>query len=150
MASATPIPMTALHFSVSWEDDTSAFSEVSGLTAEAEVVEYRAGTDVSLTSKKIPGLKKFGNVTLKRGIMSQAVGNGLYAWYDTIRAGNVTRRSVIVQLLNEDLDPVMTWEMRDAWPVKLEGPALKSTGTDVAIETVEFAHEGFKITIAGG
>ena len=76
-------PMTALHFAVSWGDsqNTSSFSEVSGLTVEAEVVEYRGGADPQLSTRKMPGLKKFSNVTLKRGIAPAEAGNGLFDWY---------------------------------------------------------------------
>ena len=143
-------PLTTLHFAVSWQDsqNTSSFSEVSGLTMEAEVVEYRGGADPQLSTRKQPGLKKFGNVTLKRGIAPAEAGNGLFEWYNTILGGSVSRRNVTVSLLNEEREPVMTWKIRDAWPVKVEGPGLKSTGTDVAIESVEFANEGIEIEVA--
>jgi len=143
-------PMTTLHFAVSWEDsqNTSSFSEVSGLTMEAEIVEYRGGDDPQLSTRKQPGLKKFSNVTLKRGIAPAEAGNGLFDWYNSILGGRVSRRNVTVSLLNEARDPVMTWKIKEAWPVKLEGPGLKSTGTDVAIESVEFACEGIEIEVA--
>lgn len=144
-----PYPLTTLHFEVSWGDsqNTSNFSEVSGLTMEAEVVEYRGGADKALAVRKLPGLKKFGNVTLKRGIVPAEAGNGLFDWYNTIKPGSVTRRDVTVSLLNEDRVPVMTWKIRSAWPVKIEGPGLKSTGTDIAIESVEFACESVAIEV---
>ncbi len=140
-------PMTTLHFAVSWQDsqNTSSFSEVSGLTMEAEIVEYRGGADPQLTTHKGPGLKKHGPVSLKRGIIPADQGNGLFEWFNTIAAGDVQRRTVTVSLLNEERAPVMTWKIRDAWPTKLEGPGLKSTGTDVAVETLEFACEGIEI-----
>ena len=121
---------------------------VSGLTMEAEVVEYRGGADVQLSTRKQPGLTKFSNVTLKRGIAPAEAGNGLFDWYNSIVAGAVIRRAVTVSLLNETRDPVMTWKIKEAWPVKIEGPGLKSTGTDVAIESVEFACEGIDIEVA--
>ncbi len=144
-----PYPMTTLHFEVSWGDsqNTSNFSEVSGLTMEAEVGEYRGGADKALSVRKQPGLKKFGNVTLKRGIVPAEAGNGLFDWYSTITAGAVTRRDVTVSLLNEERTPVMTWKIQSAWPVKIEGPGLKSTGTDIAIETIEFACEGIAVEV---
>jgi len=140
-------PMTTLHFRVSWGDhqQSSNFSEVSGLTMEAEVVEYRGGADLQFSTHKQPGLRKFSNVTLKRGIAPREAGNGLFEWYNSVTVGAVDRRDVTVSLLNEERDLVMTWKIRSAWPVKLEGPGLKSTGTDVAIESVEFACEGIQI-----
>jgi phage tail-like protein len=143
-------PMTTLHFAVSWQDsqNTTSFSEVSGLTMEAELVEYRGGADPQLSTRKQPGLKKVGPVTLKRGIAPAEAGNGLYEWFNTIVGGDVQRRTVTVSLLNEERTPAMTWKIRDAWPTKLEGPGLKSTGTDVAIESVEFACEAIEIEVA--
>jgi phage tail-like protein len=144
-------PMTSLHFQVSWGDseNTSSFSEVSGLTMEAEVIEYRDGTDRSLTTRKTPGLKKFGNVSLKRGIMPAVAGNGLYEWYATIQAGTVARRPVTISLLNEQHEPVVTWKVKDAWPVKVEGPGMNATGNEIAVEALEFVCEGVEIDVAG-
>ena len=144
-------PMTSLHFAVSWGDakNTSNFSEVSGLTMEAEAIEYRDGNDPSLTARKLPGLKKFGNVTLKRGIAPKTSGNGLFEWYSTIQAGTVQRRTLTISLLNEVHEPAMTWKVKEAWPVKVEGPGLNSTGNEIAIETLEFACEGVEVVVAG-
>lgn len=145
-------PYTSLHFEVSWGDseNTSSFSEVSGLTMEAEAIEYRGGGDQSLTVRKIPGLKKFGNVSLKRGVAPAVAGNGLYEWYDTIRAGTAQRRAVTISLLNEERTPVMTWKIQEAWPVKIEGPGLNATGNEIAIETLEFACEGVAVEVGKG
>jgi phage tail-like protein len=140
-------PMTTLHFTVSWGDrqETSSFSEVTGLMMEVELVEYRGGADLQFSTHKQPGLRKYSNVTLKRGIAPREAGNGLFEWYNAVSVGFAERRDVTVSLLNEEREPVMTWKIKEAWPVKLEGPGLKSTGTDVAIETVEFACEGIQI-----
>lgn len=141
-------PMTTLHFAVDWGDQqwgTTSFSEVSGLTMEAEVVEYRGGADLQFSTHKQPGLRKFSNVTLKRGIAPAEAGSGLFQWYNSISVGTVERRDVSISLLNEVGEPAMTWKIKAAWPVKLEGPGLKSTGTDVAIESLEFACEGIEI-----
>ena len=140
-------PLTTLHFSVSWGDaqNTVNFSEVSGLTMEAEVVEYRGGADPQFATHKQAGLRKYSNITAKRGIAPQDSGNGLFQWFNSVTIGAIDRRDVTVSLLNEVGDPAMTWKISAAWPVKLEGPGLKSTGTDVAIESVEFACERIEI-----
>ncbi|MGA5761791.1 phage tail protein [Nonomuraea bangladeshensis] len=145
-----PYPLTSLHFEVKWGDsqNTTSFSEVSGLTMEADAIEYRGGADLALTVQKIPGLRKFGNVTLKRGIVPSGEGSGgtgLFEWFNTIKAGTVTRRAVTISLLNEERATVMTWKIRDAWPVKIEGPGLNATGNEIAIETLEFACEGVEV-----
>lgn len=139
-------PLPALHFQVSWGDsnNTVNFSEVSGLTLESEPIEYRGGADITLTVQKIPGLKKYGNVTLKRGIVAKE--NGFWEWWNTIQSGTVQRRTVTISLLNEEHKPVMNWEIQRAWPVKVEGPSLNATGNEVAVETLEFAHEGMTVS----
>jgi phage tail-like protein len=143
-------PLTTLHFQVSWGDSqqTSSFSEVSGLTMEADAIDYRGGADKQLSVRKVPGLRKTGNVTLKRGIMPTEAGNGLFEWYNSINSGSVQRRTVTVSLLNEARELVMTWKIRDAWPVKIEGPGLKGSGNEIAIETMELVNEGVQVEVA--
>ncbi|MFF1509286.1 phage tail protein [Streptomyces sp. NPDC058326] len=139
-------PMTTLNFKVGWGDTTSSFSEVSGLTMEAETVEYRGGAHTERTVQKLPGLRKYGSVTLKRGIVPEA-GAGLFRWFAQVQAGGEFRRVVTVTLCNEQQENVMTWTIKNAWPVKLEGPGLKATGTEVAVESLEIAHEGITVSI---
>lgn len=141
-------PLTSLHFTVDWGDDTHSFSEVSGLVVEAEAVEYRGGADAAPYVSKVPGLRKTGNVTLKRGIVPAEASNRLYQWYDEIQANHAQRRSVTVTLLNEAGEPAMSWKLREAWPVKIEGPGLNATGNEIAIESVELAVE--QIVIEAG
>jgi len=143
-------PLTTLHFQVSWGDSqqTSSFSEVSGLTMEADAIDYRGGADKQLTVRKVPGLRKTGNVTLKRGIVPSEAGNGLFEWYNSINTGSVQRRTVTISLLNEARELVMTWTVRDAWPVKIEGPGLKGSGNEIAIESMELVNEGVQVGVS--
>jgi phage tail-like protein len=146
MADEPQYPLTALHFHVEWEGEGASFSEVSGLTLESEPIEYRGGDDKTLTVRKIPGLRKYGNVTLKRGILPAQ--NSFWEWWESIVKGQVSRRSVTVTLLNETGGHVMTWKIQQAWPVKVEGPSLNAKGNEIAIETMEFAHEGVVVEAA--
>ncbi len=141
-------PLPAFHFRVGWGDsnNTVAFSEATGLTMQSEPIEYRDGADLSLTVRKIPGLRKFGNVTLKRGIVPKE--SGFFDWWKTVLTSDFKRRDVTISLLNENHDIVMTWEIHAAWPVKVEGPALNAKGAEIAVETLELAHEGMKVTAA--
>jgi phage tail-like protein len=136
-------PMTAFHFSVDWGGAKVGFSEVSGLTVETELVEYRDGSSPEFTKIKMPGLKKYSNITLKRGILS--ADNEFFDWFNQVQMNKPERRDVQIKLLNESHDPVMTWDVKNAWPVKVEGPGLKSDGNDVAVESIELAHEGVAI-----
>jgi len=122
--------------------DELGFSEVEGLSGEIEVIEYREGADPVNTARKLPGLTKYSNVTLRRGITGRT---DLFEWWKSVRDGQVQRRSVTITLLDEQRQPVVRWLLRNAWPIKLEGPALNATGNEVAIETLELAHEGLEI-----
>ncbi|MDJ0768466.1 MAG: phage tail protein [Ilumatobacter sp.] len=136
-------PLPAFHFQVDWQGTQLAFSEVTGLNYEAQVIEYRDGTEPEATVQKMPGLKKFGNITLKRGVFSGD--NEFYEWLNTIKLNKIERRDVIISLLDEEHAPVMTWKVKNAWPTKITAPDLKASGNESAIETLELAHEGLTI-----
>lgn len=137
-------PIPVFHFQVSWGGDNIGFSEVGGLSQEIQPIEYRDGLMTSTTLPlKRPGLLKSGNISLKRGMVQ---GNmDLYNWFVNAGNPNVERRTLVVSLLNDEGEPVFKWSIAEAWPVKCEGPALKATGNDIAIESIELAHEGIKI-----
>ena len=136
-------PLPVFHFTVQWGGTRIGFSEVSGLTQENQAIEYRDGSFPEYSSIKMPGLRKFSNVTLKRGIVK--ADNEFFRWLSTIQLNKVERRDVIVSLLDEQHAPVMVWKLQNAFPVKVEGPGLKASGNEVAIESIEFAHEGLEL-----
>ncbi|MFA6923680.1 MAG: phage tail protein [Bacteroidales bacterium] len=136
-------PIPVFHFQVSWGGTSLGFSEVSGLTQEIQAIEYREGTSPTYSSMKMPGLRKYNNIVLKRGINKGD--NEFFAWLNTVKLNKIERRDVIISLLNENHEPVMTWKVHNAFPVKVEGPGLKATGNEVAIESMELAHEGVTV-----
>jgi phage tail-like protein len=136
-------PLPVFHFSVQWGGTRLGFSEVSGLTQENQAIEYRDGSFLEYSSIKMPGLRKFNNVTLKRGIIK--ADNDFFKWLSTVKLNQVERRDVVISLLNEEHNPVMTWKIHNAFPVKVEGPGLKAAGNEVAIESIEIAHEGLEL-----
>ena len=121
---------------------SAAFKSVTGLAAEAEVVEYREGSDVLSSSRKLPGRVRYPNVTLKRGITTS---HDLWDWWQTVVAGPVQRRNVAIILLDDSRTPVLRWLLRNAWIAKIEGPNLHAGGNEVAIESVELAHESLEL-----
>jgi phage tail-like protein len=125
--------------------DVGAFSECSGLTAEGDAVDYREGTDIPLNVRKLMGLRKYTNITLKRGYTKDL---SLWNWYVNIANGVADRRNVTITLRNEKRDPVMRWHAENVWINKIEGPSLKATGNEVAIESVELIHEGLTAELA--
>lgn len=136
-------PLPVFHFTVQWGGTRIGFTEVSGLTQENQAIEYRDGSFPEYSSIKMPGLRKFSNITLKRGIVK--ADNDFFKWLATIKLNQVERRDLVISLLNESHEPVMVWKVARAFPVKVEGPGLKATGNEVAIESIELAHEGLEL-----
>jgi len=137
------LPLPGFHFSVEWGGTNIGFSEASGLTMETQVIEYRDGISPDYNTIKMPGLPKTANIVLKRGIVDGD--KEFFAWLNQTKMNKAERRDVSISLLNEEHEPVMTWKARNCFPVKIEGPGLKATGNEVAIETLELAHEGLAI-----
>ncbi len=139
-------PLPKFYFQVKIADQEVAFQEVSGLDVEAQVIEYRHGNSKEFSTIKMPGIKKSGNVTLKKGIFKGD--NKFWDWFNMIQMNTIERKTVVISLLDEKGDPTMVWTLKNAWPTKITGTDLKSDGNEVAVETLEVAHEG--ITIANG
>ena len=136
-------PIPKFHFQVEWGGTQIGFSEVTGLTIENEVIEYREGASPEYNKLKMPGLHKYSNITLKRGTF--AGDNEFYTWLNTVKLNTIERRNLIISLLNENHEPVVTYKVKNAWPVKVQAADLKSDANEVAIETIELAHEGLVI-----
>jgi phage tail-like protein len=94
----------------------------------------------------MPGLKKFSDVTLKKGIFKGD--HAFWDWFNEIKMNTIERRPVTISLLDESGTPAMVWTLANAWPTKVSGADLKASGNEVAIETIVIAHEG--LTIAQG
>jgi phage tail-like protein len=138
-------PIAKFHFSVEWAPGTRiGFTEVTGLTMESDVIEYREGSNPLFHKVKMPGLQKLANITLKRGTFIGDI--EFNEWINSIEMNKVERRDVTIKLLNEKHEPVITWQVLNAWPVKVQSSDLKADGNEVAIETMELAHEGIKIS----
>lgn len=119
-----------------------AFAEVGGLSAEGDAVDYREGSDLQSNVRKLCGLRKYTNITLKRGYTAD---KSLWQWYMNIVNGVQDRRNVTIVLMNEAREAVLRWNAEAAWINKIEGPALKASGNEVAMESVELVHEGLTL-----
>ena len=134
-------PYKAFNFLVEIDGIAHAvFSEVTGLESETAVIEYRAGGENVV--RKLPGLTKFGNIVLKRGITQDAE---LWNWRKSIVDGDIDRRNGSIVLLDDKRSPVVRWNFHNGWICKWEGPALSAKSNEVAIETMEIAHEGLEL-----
>jgi phage tail-like protein len=139
-------PRPAYHFTVQWGGTRIGVAEVSGLSADIAVIEHRDGADPEATARKMPGLHKFANITLKRGIV--AGDNQFFEWFNTVRMNAAERRDVVINLLNENHQPIVSWKVRNAFPCKYSGPELRASANEVAIESIELAHEGLSVESA--
>ena len=131
------------HFSVDWGGTRIGFAEVSGLNIEIEVVAVRDGSSPVDSGRKVPGIRKFSNITLKRGIMKGD--NDFFNWIDTKSSGNIERRDVVINLLDDTHAPIFTWKVKNAFPIKYVGPVLISDDSEVALEMLELTHEGLTV-----
>lgn len=125
--------------------EVAAFSEASGLTSTGEAVDYRTGVDRPLTVRKLIGLRSFGPITLKRGMVSDPT---LWDWYRNIVTGEPDRRNGSVILQDEQHIDVLRWNFENAWPNKIEGPSLNAAGNEVAIESIELVVEDITLEVA--
>ena len=135
-------PYAAFNFLVEIDGvSVAGFSECTGLSTETEIIEYRNGNE-DITVRKIPGLKKFTNITLKRGYTDS---KELWEWRKTVMDGRTERRSGSIVLLNESREQVLRWNFRHGWPTKLEGPHLNANSNAIAIETLAIAVEDIQM-----
>jgi phage tail-like protein len=134
-------PFASFNFKLEIAGITVAgFSECTGLNTEQNVIDYREGQE-GITPRKLPGLTKFGNITLKRGI---TVDKTIFQWRKTVSDGDIERKNLSVVLQNEKHDEVVRWNVVNAWPSKYVAPDLKATANEIAVESVELTHEGLE------
>lgn len=152
-------PYAQFNFQVSWEPATNnsgesmqadqiiaGFQEVSGLSMEIGIAEYRAGNSSTNESIKMTGIVKTPDVTFKRGVIGRL---DLYSWLDAIRNGDQDQlKTVSIKLMAENrTDTAQEWILHNARPMKYTGPSLNGKGTDLAIEEMVLAAE--RITMPG-
>ncbi len=118
--------------------DAGGFSEATGFDASIDVVEYREG-DMETTPSKVPGLKRYGNITLRQGLVDSTA---IYDWMITGVNGAVDRKTITITLLDEEGAPAASWQVINAWPMRYTAPDFKASASEVDIESIEIAHEG--------
>ncbi|HQR70479.1 MAG TPA: phage tail protein [Burkholderiaceae bacterium] len=139
-------PLRNFRFRVEIDNVVRAgFAEVAGLEITTEVINYREGTDPPHT-RKLTGLTKFGNITLKRGLVTGANALDLFQWHSAVASGQLagSRRRVAIVVMDEAGVDQARFVVSDAWPVRYEASALNAMSTEVVIETLELANEGIE------
>lgn len=139
-----PLPKFRFEVDLGTELKGVGFQEVSGMDVENQVIEYRKSNSPLFSTEKMPGLVKYGNITMKRGIFVND--NVFWDWHAEIKMNLIKRRTVLIKLLDESGNVTMQWQLDNAWPTKISSTDLKSEGNEVAIDTLEIAHEQLTIT----
>jgi phage tail-like protein len=139
-------PYGAFNFQVDLGSGVAGgFSDVSGLVTETVSADYRNGNDPENHVRKIPGVHKVGDVTLKRGLIGS---KDLFDWINQTRTdGYKAKRTVVIQLMDEARNgPVATWRLQGVMPLKYTGPTMAGKGgTDVAMEELVLSCEGYVV-----
>lgn len=138
---AAALPASEFRFSVEISGvGKVSCKEVSGLDVELDEIEYRSGGMPGFTKAKMPGLKKSGEVTLKKAMFKDD--KNLWDWLDQMRTNVVERADVTIALLDESGSPVQSWKLNDARPKRYTVDGFKDDGGSVSMETIVIAHEG--------
>jgi phage tail-like protein len=143
---ADRIPYKNFRFTVELDGITQGgFSEVIIPDSTQDVIEYREGNELTITSRKQPGIIKYGNVILKWGITDSME---LYNWRKLVEDGKSKeyRRNMAIMLIDEEGNPKSRWEFSEAWPIKYKAPNLNALGKEIAIESIEIAYDGMRRT----
>lgn len=124
--------------------EQAGFSEVAIGETSNDPIEYREGTDLT-TVRKLNGLTKHANITLKWGVTDSAE---LTTWFQMVNDGatplDAARRTVVIRAQNEAGEDKAAWEVTRAWPTKYNPTDLNGKGTDVAIDQLELCNEGIR------
>ncbi|MBK9452785.1 MAG: phage tail protein [Bacteroidetes bacterium] len=136
-------PLSSYHFQVVWGGANVSFQEVSGLNMNREKIAYRGGASPEYSDTFMPGRPTFDDIVMKRGIFKGD--SDYHKWQQTIVLNEVERRDLTISLLGPDHAPVVTWKVKNAFPLKIEGPSFKSNANEVAIESITLAHEGVSV-----
>ncbi len=135
-------PYSAFNFIVEINGDQIAgFQEVSGLDSENTPIEYREGSDAMNTVRKLPGIERYPNLMLKRGMTGSLA---LWEWRQEVRDGSTAFppvRDVVIHLQDEQHQNVYQWRLTNAWCTKLSGPTLNATSNEIAVEMMELAYD---------
>jgi len=142
--STWPMPKFRFEVDLGTQLKGVAFQEVSGMDKEVQIIEYRHSNSALFSTIKMPGIAKYSNITMKRGVFVND--NNFWKWMDEIKMNTITRRTVLIKLLDEGGKVTMQWQLNNAWPTKITGTDLKSDGNEVAVDTLEIAHEQLIVT----
>lgn len=124
---------------------TAGFKEVTGLDSKIEVIDYREGGETMFPVRKLPGKVTYSNIVLKVGVTTSTE---LFDWHQQwVKSETTAARknlSIVLRHRNGDTE-VRRWTIREAWPANYMGPTFNAEAHEVAIQTLELAHEGINL-----
>ena len=144
---AVVYPLPKFHFQVEWGGTKIGFQEVTGLDFEVEKIEYREGSSPEYSKINMPGMIKYTDIVLKRGVFKGD--NEFYEWMKTNKLNTAERRDITISLLDENHAPVIVWKVLNAWAMKIQSTDLKAEASEVAVESITLAHEGLTVVNEG-
>lgn len=141
-------PLPAYHYRVEIDGmDPVAFSEISGLSINRQTLSYKDGLSCIQGAKHMPGMASDLKITMKKGIIKGD--SKLYSWINSVRITTVEKKNITVSLMDEKGEaPVVTWKIRNAFPVKLDAPSLNASTNALAVESLELMADDLKIEYA--
>ncbi len=151
MADEVVYPVPKYYFEVSWEGAANGSiicSEASGLNSSDDVIEYRDGKSENLYVTKRPGLHKFEDVVLSKAVFEND--EDFATWHNKVAQERTEFRDTVTIVLKNDLaEPVMTWELQNAWVSKWEMPDMNSSASEVSVEKITVVYERCEVTFGG-
>lgn len=123
------------------ELEAADFTEASGLTVQKEVLELLEGGE-NTRHHKLVGATRFSNIVLRRGTSSSTA---LFDWIKQTIDGVVKRKNGSIIAVSRAGEPVFRWDFKNAWPCRYEGPQFRSGESEISIELIELAHDGFEM-----
>lgn len=156
MAADNTYPTPKFFFRVKFGNTKMSFQEVSGLEQQVELLEYRHGKSPLLMTQKRAGLGKASTITLKRGVFQDR--DELVDLFAEVLSDKAfypesgSKLEMEISLLDDgagrDAKPIVVWTVANAVPIKFSGTDLKSDASEIAIESIEFAHEGIRVEMS--
>jgi phage tail-like protein len=132
-------PIVRFQFQVKWDNTELIFQEVTGLSTETQVIEYRGNKSKTFAPVKMPGIQKFGNVTLKKGIFKGDT--ALWKQFTAVKMNTSKPSTITINLLDESNAVAMSWNLTNAVPSKITMTDKKADANEAAIESMEIIHE---------
>lgn len=137
-------PISAFRYKATIGGDDIAFSEIAGLNVGYESTEYKEATPEGIRLILVVGQRDYPTVTLKRGLFEKSL--ALYDWLNSLHTDDFTKKDVVISMLNNNNEAVMTWTIINAFPTKFEGPSLDAKSNEVTFQSLEI--KGNLLTIA--